>query len=56
VASQPGDGRNEAQYRFVAVASVNGMLLKSVSRVNRTLILLPGCGCFASQCHTVCSS
>ena len=34
MASQPGDGRDEAQYRYVAVVSVNGMLMKSVSRTN----------------------
>jgi len=34
VASQPGDGRDEAQYRYEAVVSVSGMLMKSVSGTN----------------------
>ena len=34
MASQPGDGRDEAQYRYVAVVSVSGLLMKSVSRTN----------------------
>lgn len=34
MASQPGDGRDEAQYRCVAVVSVGGMLMKSISRTN----------------------
>lgn len=34
MASQPGDGRDEAQYRYVTVVFVSGMLIKSVSRTN----------------------
>jgi hypothetical protein len=49
VASQPGDGRDEAQYRFVAVSSVNGMFLKFIQDKQKHSFFSQDVGAFLSS-------